>query len=439
MSDDNREICNLEAERATLGAMLIDNERIGDVSSILRPEDFFRDSHQAVYAVALRLWGEGMSVDTVTVPEAMGRDYRRFGGDDLLESITAVPHAANAVYHAGIVREKSLVRGLLVIAEEVSRKAEAMDLPAGQLLDHAQGRIMDLMTTGVRPRAKGPSDLADEMRARLIARSSGLPVGLRTGITDLDKAIGYLEPGNMIVLGARPSMGKTTMILNICEFLSINCQLPTLFLSLEMLTGELMDRVVANIGDVDYAAIQEGRLSPQEYESCCDAADAIGSSRMYIDDGRGMTLTQVCSTARMYRARHGVELVAIDYIGKIKETQAKNESRWEVVKRVSNRLKDLSGELKIPILVAAQINRQSGSDRPTMSQLRESGDIEADADIVALLHKPSHYDPNDKPGQVEVLVDKARKGPTGIANLQFDGPRQRISNLAPPRFQEAVF
>lgn len=439
MRDDQRDISNLEAERATLGAMLLDNERIGDVAAIVKPEDFMRDAHRAIFTAALDLWGKGSPVDAVSIPEAMGVDFRRFGGDELLESIAAVPHAENAAYHAGIVREKSLVRGLLEAAEEIARKAEAMDSTAGELIDHAQGRIMELMATGVRRKPKGPRELADEFRSRLMERSSGSPIGLRTGITDLDAAIGYLEAGNMVVIGARPSMGKTAMLLNILEYLSVRCLVPTLFLSLEMLTGELMDRLTANVANVDLQAIREGRLSPADYEACCDAADAIEAGRLHIDDGRGMTLGQLCSTARMYRARHGVELIAIDYIGKVKEPQARNENRWEVVKRVSNRLKDLAGELKIPVVVAAQINRQAGSDRPTMSQLRESGDIEADADVIALLHRPCHYDPAEKPGQVEVIVDKARNAPTGLANLHFDGAHQRITNLAYHRQREAVF
>lgn len=437
--NDFRSIRNLEAERGVLGAMILDNDRISEVAAVLKADDFHLDAHQALYAAILDLWGTGRPVDGIGLADSLGARYGALGGDSLLASVATVPHARNAAYHAGVVREKSLVRGLLDIAREIETKSAAMEEHAGDLIGHAQGRMMDLLKSGLRSKAKGPSALADEMRGRLLARQSGQPIGLKTGITDLDAAMGPMEPGMLIIVGARPSNGKTAMILNVCEYLSVRCQVPTLFLSLEMLTGELMDRMTASVANVHLEAIRTGRLSPGEYDACAIATDAIEASQLHIDDGRGMTLTQVCATARMYRQQHGIQLLALDYIAKVQETQARNENRWEVVKRVSNRLKDLAGELGIPVVVAAQINRQAGSDRPTMSQLRESGDIEADADVIALLHRPEKYDPNDRPGQIEVIVDKARNSATGMTALQFDGPHQRISNLTYPRLQEAAF
>jgi replicative DNA helicase len=432
-------LSNLDAERGVLGACLIDNDRIPEVAAILGPDDFFRDSHRAVYRTILALFDKGTAVDAISLADAMGTSYGPMGGDDLLMDLTAVPHAANAAYHARIVKERSLVRGLLSIAHEVEKKSAERMSTAGDLIGHAQGRMMDLMTSGVKSRVKGPSELADELRARLLERRNGGAGGLGTGISDLNDAIGLMEPGNMIVIGARPSQGKTALILNICTHLSIKCEVPTLFLSLEMLTGELMDRVAANLADVPLGSIRSGKLGDDEFGRCVEATDAIEASCLHIDDGRGMTLSQVCATARMYRARHGIEMICLDYIAKVREETAKGEGRWEVVKRISNRLKDLAGELKIPVIVAAQLNRQAGSDRPSMGQLRESGDIEADADIVALLHRPDRYDPNDRPGQIEVVVDKARNAATGIANLAFDGVHQRITNLAFPRLREAAY
>lgn len=430
MSDDHDVYANVEIERALIGACLLDNDRISSVCGIVTDGDFFRASHARIWRSMVKLDDAGQPVSVVSLAESMGPDYAAVGGDDEFLGITAAaPHAAQAEYHAGIVKAKSTVRQLMVVADEIRRDVLVRDHAPADLIGMAQDRILALLRNESRTRTYDGEGLAQVGHERLTRRMRGGRIGQTTGLRDLDAIWGVLEPETMIVIGARPSQGKTALMLNICRHLSIHREVPGLFLSLEMGAGKLADRLVSSLSGVDYRNIQDGRLTPGEYEACTMAFDAIAASKLHLNDAGNATLSQVCALARQHKARHGIEYMMIDYLSLIEEKTSGRENRYEAVKRISNRLKGLAKDLKIPVIVAQQLNRQaSGGDRPSMGHLRESGDIEADADIVALLHRPEHYDPTDQPGIAEVITDKSRDGPTGIVRLRWDGAHQRFED-----------
>lgn len=431
MSDETRAIANVDAERQTIGACLIDNDRIPHVAGILGADDFFRDAHGRIWRSIAKLHEAGRPVDVLGLAEAMGPDYDAVGGDEAFMEISrATPHAENAAHHAQIVKAKSAARQLIHIADEVRQSVLAQDHTAMELVGMAQDRILGLLKGESRANSYSGEAIAQVGFERLQRRMAGGRVGHTTGLRELDALWGVLEPETMIVIGARPSQGKTALLLNLCRHLSINREVPGLFLSLEMAVGKLSDRLLSAVSGVDYRRIQEGTLGTREVEACAMAYDAITASHLHINDTSHATLSQVCALARQHKARHSIEYMMIDYLSLIEEKTTGRENRYEAVKRISNRLKGLAKDLKIPVIVAQQLNRQaSGGDRPSMAHLRECGDIEADADIVALLHRPEHYDPTDQPGIAEVITDKSRDGPTGIVRLAWDGAHQRFHNL----------
>ena len=431
---------NLEAERSVLGGCLLDAAVIDDVMTFLRPEDFYRDAHGIVYRRLCEMRGRGCTPDAVTLAEELeaAGDFDRIGGDDgLAEIANSVPHAANARYHAEIVRQKAVVRGTIQAATEIIRDGYSGLLTASELVAAAESRIFGLREREVAGRSAAIADVVGEAMAGVERRGAGGSPGILTGLDDLDAVLGGLKPEEVTILGARPSMGKTALGLRIAMGAAATYGEPVLFSSLEMGRISLVNRMLAAEGRIDSRKIERNRdryrLVEADLDTLNRTAYRLATTPMFIDDSPVQSVGRIAAAARRIKRRDGLGLVMIDYLGLIDGERQRGESRQEEVARISRGLKAAARETKVPWVVLHQLNRENekrGDKRPCMADLRESGQVEADADVILLLHRPAYYDPDDKPGVAEVIVAKNRNGPTEAVELSFEGRFTRFDNLA---------
>lgn len=427
---------NLEAERSLLGSCLLDQRMIDEAIEILTsPADFYRDSHREAWEAMLVIREAGDPVDAVTLADRLikaGRFYE-IGGDDFLrEIVNAVPIAANARYYAGIVRERAIARRVLEEATETIREVYSNTKTASELICATEERFFAIgeAEAGL---SWGAEDLVGESMARLDVRRAGGSPGLETGYTQLDLMTGGFQPGGLVILAARPSQGKTALGLDICRRVAV--ETPVLFVSLEMSRHEIGDRLLSSQGSVPGSLLHNARMmSERHMQSVYGAANALSRLRFRIDDSARRTVGQIAAQARRMKRRYGLGLVVIDYLGLIDGQRQKGESRQEEVARISRGLKASAKNLMVPFLVLCQLNRQSehrDGRRPELSDLRESGQIEQDADLVMMLHRPEFYDADDQPGVAELMIKKNRNGATGTIRLAFRKECTAFDSLEP--------
>jgi len=430
---------NLEAEQGVLGSCLVDNEAIHDVAMLLKPEDFYRDTHQLIYRSIRSLYDESKAVDLVTLQDELRRrgDLGRVGGlDALIAIVNGVPHAANAKYYAQIVRQNAVKRDLIQAADETLRDGYSDEFTAEELLAAAEGRIFGIAegqstgeTTDLRDALVAAMDRIDERNR------DNCPVdGLSSGFDALDDLTGGLRGSQLFVLAGRPSMGKTALALNMCESVAVDQEGAVLFVSLEMSGPELTERILCSRSGVNGGRLRKGGVTEEDMRALGRAYDDLRSGRpVMIDDTPARSMLQIAANARRLKRRQDIKIVMVDYIQLIDPEDA-GESRQEQVAKISRRLKQLARELDVPVVALSQLNRavESREDRrPRMADLRESGAIEQDADVVLLVHRPDYYDPNDQPGLAEIIVAKNRNGATGTAKLQFRKEVARFELFAP--------
>ncbi|MBX6312722.1 MAG: replicative DNA helicase [Isosphaeraceae bacterium] len=429
---------NLEAEQGVLGGILRDNEVLHDIIPILRIEDFYRDSHQVVYRAIRDLYDQGKPVDAILLAEELIRrgEFEKIGGLDTLEQISnSVPHAANALYHAQIVREKAIVRELIEASNEILREGYANTHTAEELLQMAEQRVFQIAEKQVTGDTVALAEVVTQAMARISARAETRhPVtGLATGFFELDDLTSGLHPAQLIILAARPSMGKTAFALNLCEHIAVEQRQGVLFVSLEMGQLELAERLLCARARVDGHKLRTGKsMGNRELQMLGKAYEHLHASPLFIDDTPTRSVLQIAANARRLKLRHGIGLVVVDYIQLI-DAEETRDSRQEQIAKISRRLKTLARELQVPVIALSQLNRavENREDRrPRMADLRESGAIEQDADLVLLLHRPEYYDPNDQPGIAELIVAKNRNGATGTIKLTFLKNFMRFENLA---------
>jgi len=429
---------NIEAEQGVLGGVLLDNEILHEVVPILKVEDFYRDTHQLIYRAIRDLYDLGKPVDFIILADELGRrgEFEGIGGHETLQQIVnSVPHAANAVYHAKIVLEKSIGRQVIEISNLSLREAYSNTLTANELLESAEKRIFAIAEEQVTGETVELKEVVTEAMERIGARaeSTHQVTGVSTGFIDLDDLTGGFQPTQLIILAARPSMGKTAFALNICESVSVDNKKPVLFVSLEMGKVELAERLLCARSRVEGHKLRTGQnFRGQDMALLGKAYDELRASPMFIDDTPSRNVMQIAANARRLKLRHGIGMVVIDYIQLI-DSEETRDSRQEQIAKISRRLKGLARELQVPVVALSQLNRavENREDRrPRMADLRESGAIEQDADLVLLLHRPDYYDPNDRPNEAEVIVAKNRSGATGTIGLQFAKSITRFQTLA---------
>lgn len=431
---------NKEAEQSVLGSMLRDNKVIDDVVRILRePTYFYTDAHQKIFRGILDLYAvKGHPVDLVTLSDWLHE--QKFMEDVgkapyLAELWDAAPTAANAEYYARIVREKGMIRSLIHANTEILRDAYDQAMPAEDLLEAAERRILEIAELGSAGDAVELKTAMREAFDRIDARTDRNNVsqsGVPSGYLDLDEKTAGFQSSELIIIAARPSVGKTSLALNILRNVVVDHELPAFFVSLEQSRVELAERLLCCHARVDSHKLRKGHLGADDFSKISEAGDILSRAKLFIDDTPGQGMLRIAANARRLKSKHDIKLIAIDYLQLI-EPDSKRDSRQEQVAAISRRLKFLARELHIPVIALAQLNR-STEDRqdhkPRLSDLRESGSIEQDADTVMLLHRPDYYEPGQQEGVVEVIIGKQRNGPTGEVTLTYIKQFMRFENFA---------
>lgn len=428
------------AEQAVLGGMLLSKDAVADVLEKLRPGDFYKPANQLVYDAILDLYGRGEPADAVTVAAELDRRglLRRVGGAPYLHTlISTVPTAANAGYYAEIVAEKSLLRRLVEAGTRVVQYgyAGADGADVNEIVDRAQAEIYDVTER------KSTEDYVileeilqpamDEIDA--IASEGGISKGVPTGFTDLDELTNGLHPGQMIVVAARPGMGKSTLGLDFMRSCSIKHQLPSIVFSLEMSKTEIVMRLLSAEAKIKLADMRSGRMSDDDWTRLARRMSEISEAPLYIDDSPNLTMMEIRAKARRLHQKAGLRLIVLDYL-QLMTSGKKVESRQQEVSEFSRQIKLLAKELEVPVVAMSQLNRgpeQRTDKKPMLSDLRESGSIEQDADMVILLHRPDAFESDDpRGGEADLIVAKHRAGPTRTITVAHQLHLSRFSNMA---------
>ncbi|HEX5272497.1 MAG TPA: replicative DNA helicase [Gemmataceae bacterium] len=431
---------NLDAERSVLGSMLRDNKVIGDVVNVLQhPEHFYTDAHQKIFKGITALYiNKGQPADLVTLSEHLKQEKQieDVGGYSYIAELwDAAPTAANAEYYAKIVREKGMIRALIHASNEILRDAYDQGQPAEELLGSAEHKIFEIANKGVAGQTFALHDVLKEAYDRIdtrVQQGHQTVSGLATGFLDLDEKTAGLHNSELVILAARPSVGKTAYALNIARHIVVEERAPVFFVSLEMSRVELAERLLCCQARVDSHRLRKGTLGSEDMDKLISAGGELRKARLFIDDSPAQGMLRIAANARRLKLREGIRLVIIDYLQLI-EPENRRDPRQEQVAQTSRRLKFLAKELEIPVMALAQVNRGSEDrqdHRPRLSDLRESGSIEQDADTVLMLHRPEMYEPGQHEGTVEIIIAKQRNGPTGEITLTFLKQFMRFENFA---------
>ncbi len=427
---------NIEAEQAVLGAMLIDKEAIAKATEVLSADDFYREAHRVIFSAMLELYNKNEAVDMVTVTEILKRDNKLedIGGIAYITSLAnVVLTAANVKYHAEIVAEKSVLRQLVRVSTEIAAMGYEANEDVGTLLDTAESRILEISNRKKKNDFTAINDiLMDSVQSieSLLQNKGGL-TGLPAGFADLDKLTSGLHPSDFIILAARPSMGKTALALNIVQNVALRAHKviggeprSVAFFSLEMSKEQLVHRMLCAEAGIDSQRLRVGEMRDEDWTHLWDACDTMSRAKIYIDDTAGITAMDMRSRARRLKAEHGLDLIVVDYLQLMQGSGKRNNSgdRQQEVSEISRSLKALARELDVPVLALSQLSRSVESrqvKRPMLSDLRESGSLEQDADIVAFLYREDYYNPETENKHTELIIAKHRNGPVDTVNLFF--------------------
>ena len=429
---------DMAAEQSVLGAMMISKDAIADVAEVLRGADFYRPSHETIHNAIIDLYGRGEPADMVTVANELQRqgELQRVGGAPYLHTITSsVPIAANASYYAGIVREKAILRRLVDAGTRIVQFGYAGAGDVDDLVDQAQAEVYQVTDKRNSEDYAPLSDIMDGVLDEIEAignREAGL-YGVPTGFADLDDLTNGLHAGQMIIVAARPAVGKSTIALDLCRAASIHNNLTSVFFSLEMTKSEITMRLLSAEAKVPLNHIRNGQLSEDDWTKLARKMGEVSSAPVFIDDSPNMTMMEIRAKARRLKQRHDLRLVVIDYM-QLMTSGKKVESRQLEVSEFSRQIKLLAKELEVPIIALSQLNRgpeQRSDKRPMLSDLRESGSLEQDADMVILLHREDLYErESTRPGEADLIVAKHRNGPTRDITVAFQGHYSRFVDMA---------
>jgi replicative DNA helicase len=424
------------AEQGVLGAMLMSKDAIAEVLEVIKPTDFYRPAHELIYQAILDLYGQGEPADPVTVAAELERrgELSRVGGHiylaDLLSSIAV---AANAVYYAEIVRDKATLRRLVDASIKIAQLGYAGQGEVADIVDVAQQAIYEV-SEGKRAEDYKPlrellEPTYDEIEA-IGARGGGLS-GIPTGFTRLDELTNGLHGGQMIIIAARPAVGKSTLALDFARSAAVKHQLATAFFSLEMSQTEIVMRLLSAEAGVTLQSIRNGTLGEEEWSRIVNRTRSFEDAPLFIDDSPNLTMMEIRAKARRLKQRHDLRLVVIDYL-QLMSSGKKVESRQLEVSEFSRQAKLLAKELDVPVIALSQLNRgpeQRQDKKPMLSDLRESGSLEQDADIVILLHREDMYDKDNRTGEADLVIAKHRNGRTDTVSVSFQGHFSRFTDM----------
>ena len=434
---------NIEAEQSILGAILIDNDALPKALEILDPEDFYKQSHRKIFNVMIELFEKSEPIDMITLTDDLKRrdEMEAVGGISYLSSlVNMIPTAANVKYHSKIVREKALLRGLLRSATEIAGRVYEDNLDAEELVDYAERSIFDISDKRIKASFVTLKEVIKdsfEMIERLYDKKetvSGVPSGFR----DLDDLTTGFQKGDLIVVGGRPSMGKTAFSLNVAQHVGLELKEPVAIFSLEMAKEQLAFRMLCSEAMVDSNSIRKGFIKKEDWHKLTSAASNLTGAPIFIDDSSGINALELRAKARRLKMEHGLSLVIVDYL-QLMRGRGSFERREQEISEISRSLKALAKELSVPVIAVSQLNRSVEQRRPPtpiLADLRESGAIEQDADVILFLYRDEIYNKEAKKGQAEVIIAKQRNGPTGTVNLSFISNCTRFLNRADREYQE---
>jgi replicative DNA helicase len=438
-----------EAEQAVIAAMLMDTDAILRAGEHVDDTMFYDERHRRIFRAMIAISQRGEVVDPVTLGNELNRrgELDASGGKEYIgELIDAVPTAANVEYHAKIVKEKALLRRLIETSTTIITEAFQGRATAEELLDDAEQRIFQVsQQRGLQGFTRVKELMWPTMeRIEALQRGGKTITGVASGFTDLDELTSGFQPADLVIVAARPSMGKTALVLNIAQYAAIEKNVPVAVFSLEMSKESLVQRMLTSEGRVDAQKMRKGLLRDEDYSRLARAAGILSGAPIWIDDSAGITLLEIRSKARRLKADQDIGMVVIDYLQLI-QGPASSESRQQEISQISRSLKALAKELAVPVIALSQLSRapeqRAGDHRPQLSDLRESGAIEQDADLVMFIYRQEIYDgPTDKDGnslegRAEVIIGKQRNGPVGLVNLFFHKAYTRFENYTAPRQQ----
>jgi replicative DNA helicase len=443
---------DLEAEASLLGSMLLDKDAIGLVLQIIPRDEsgrLYRPDHRLLYEVLIDLYDLNRPIDLIVLEDELRRRglLEEIGGRDyLIDLCRSVPSAANAEYYARIVRDKGLLRDLVSCTSDILHAAYDSHDDAGTVLDDAEKKLFAVTEQRVSNQAVAIRDFLDETMRQIDVFEEGMLTGVPSGFTELDSMLGGMQNGDFLVVAARPSMGKTALGLSILEYVGIVENIPCAFFSLEMSKLQVAQRMMCSHAQVDLHKLRHGRLTDSEKTKLKLVCGNMRNYKIFVDDTAGMSVMELRAKARRLKMLHDIRIVFVDYL-QLMYDRASRENRQQEISAISRGLKALARELNIPVVALAQLNRQvegREGNRPRMSDLRESGAIEQDADVVILLHREEYYLNKKKTGtsegmdlanklkgKAELIVAKQRNGPTGDVELHFNPQFTRFDNAAP--------
>lgn len=437
---------NIEAEQSTLGSMLLERDAIAKVVEILDPEDFYKETHRIIYEAIVTLFNKSEPVDLITVTEQLRQmgALDNVGGAAYITALAnAVPTAANAEHYARIVKEKAILRALVKAGTQIASLGYSSQGDVESALDEAEQlifRISESRSTApivdIRTVLVQTFDRIEQLYANK-ASVTGLP----TGFTDLDEMLSGLQPAELIVIAARPSMGKTALALNIAQHAAMVERVPVLIFSLEMSKEQLAQRMLCAEARVDSQRLRKGDLRSEDWPRLSKALGDLSEAPVYIDDTPTITALEIRARARRLRAEKGLGLIVIDYLQLI-QGSGRAENRQQEIAEITRSLKALARELNIPVIALAQLSRAvetTNEKRPLLSHLKESGEIEQSADVVAFIYREDYYKPDtERKNIAEIIVAKQRNGPTGTVELRWNASITRFENLEKHRIPEPV-
>lgn len=429
---------SLEAEQSVLGGVLIENESLNEVLQLLRPDDFYQENHRAIFQALIELNSRGEPADLVTVSEYLSRNgaLEKLGGVAYISTLVdSVPTTANIASYAKIVKDKSILRELIRACGNLTAECTSEQSDVDDFLDRAEGMIFNISQ---RRNSGSFAPLKDVLQTSFrtietLQQNRGQLSGLSTGYKEFDKLTNGLQRSDLIIVAARPSMGKTALALNIAQYAALEAKIPVAIFSLEMSKEQIGLRLLCSEGRIDNTQLRKGELGDDDWMRLTRVAGRLSESKIFIDDSAALTGLEMKAKARRLKSAHNLGLVVVDYL-QLMRSERRNENRVQEISEISMNLKALAKELQIPVIALSQLNRGVDSrdnKRPQMSDLRESGAIEQDADLIAFIYRDEIYNPESPDrGLAEVIIAKHRNGPTGKFKLAFLGQYTRFEDLA---------
>ncbi len=434
---------NIEAEQSILGAILIDNDALPRALEIIDIDDFYKQSHRKIFNAMVELFEKSEPIDLITITDCLKRreEIDAVGGVSYLSSlVNMIPTAANIKYHSKIVRERALLRGLLRSANEIASRVYEDNYEAEELVDYAEKSIFDVSDKRIKASfvtLKEVIKSSFEMIEHLYDKKEVI-TGIPSGFRDLDDLTTGFQKGDLVVVGGRPSMGKTALALNIAQYVGLEVKEPVAIFSLEMAKEQLAFRMLCSEAMVNSNSIRKGFIKKEDWHKLTSAASNLTGAPIFIDDSSAITVLELRAKARRLKMEHGLSLVIVDYL-QLMKGKGSFERREQEISDISRSLKALAKELNVPVVAVSQLNRsveQRRPPKPILADLRESGAIEQDADVILFLFRDEIYNKDAKKGEAEIIVAKQRNGPTGIVNLTFISNCTRFLNRTDRGYQD---